>query len=125
MLCVLAVRYLTQKSLIAELRLDLALFLPNGALVKEPVCLLLQGLDVVLIEELRAVQLLDQLLVDAGLARRPLTAELHVDEVKDAILEHLFLGLSLVVGLWTVVRIVEMAVNLLANAQVFRLFVLV
>ena len=109
-----------------ELGLDLTLLFLHGAFVQETISLFLERFDIVLVEELGPIQLLDQLFIDASLAWRSLSAQLDINKVKYACLQLFAVRLGVFcIALWLIIRIVEMPVDLLSDAQKFRLFDLV
>ena len=123
---VLTVAYLSEQSLVSELRLDLVFFFAHGAFVQESIRLLLKRLDVVLVQQLSPIQLLYQLFVNARFTWRSLRAEFDIDEVEYPVLELFSLGLGQFAGaLWTVVAVVQVPVDLLPDSQIFGLLRLV
>lgn len=103
---VLAVTDLTEQGWISEVGLDLVFLFAYGSFVKEAICFLLQGLNVVFVHQFCAVQLLYQLLVNAGFRWCPFRAELNIDEVKDPILELFPISLIVLAIFRTVVCVV-------------------
>lgn len=67
--CLLLLSKLAEKDLVAILALNLGLLLAHRIFVKELIGFLLQGLNVMIIEQLRPIQLPNQLLVDACIVR--------------------------------------------------------
>ena len=86
-----------------------------------------------LIEQFRAIQLLDQLLVNAGLTRCSLCTQFNIYEVKYAVFKLLPVRLGLfhiatrarLLLRWRVISVVEMPVHLLPYTQKLRLFGLI
>ena len=122
LLSILTVADLPKKGLISELSLDFAFLFAHRPFVQESIGFLLKCLYVVLVQQLRPIELLDQLLVNPGLTRCAFRTQLHINELEDAVLELLSLRLVHLVPLRTnVVAVVQVVVHLLPNAQVLRL----